>query len=81
MRGPVTGLLDPKHALDKIHESWSLFWLFPKHRRVAAGASLANSVTIRYQHDTSYRPSNLNLSNGAPSGYQAVAVVAAPTEA
>jgi uncharacterized protein (DUF2235 family) len=73
------GALDPKHALDKIHESWSLRWLFPKRRSIPSGASIANSVSIRCKADAGYRPSNLNLTDGVPSGYQSVAVVAEPT--
>jgi uncharacterized protein (DUF2235 family) len=72
------GALDPKHALDTIHESWNWRWLFPKHRTIDAGAGLANSVTIRCKADPGYRPSNLTLVGGVPAGYQSVAVVVEP---
>jgi hypothetical protein len=74
------GALDPKHALDTIHESWSLRWLFPKHRDIDAGAWIANSVNIRCKGDSGYRPSNLTLVGGVPTGYHSVGVVAEPAE-
>ena len=50
-----------------------------RHRDVRAGASLANSVVIRCQHDPDYRPKNLTLGNDdVPTGYQRVGVVAEP---
>jgi uncharacterized protein (DUF2235 family) len=73
------GAMDPKHALDKIHESWTIWWAFPKHRDIAPGSALANSVTIRCEHDSTYRPKNLALTNGLPTGYQSVTVVVEPT--
>jgi uncharacterized protein (DUF2235 family) len=74
------GAIDAKHALDTIHESWSLRWLFPKHRQIAADASVANSVAIRCRHDAQYRPKNLNLDAiGVPAGYASVMVVAEPS--
>jgi hypothetical protein len=45
---------------------------------VNAGASVANSIAIRCMHDPRYRPSNLNLPNGVPVGYQLIPVVAEP---
>lgn len=72
--------IEPKHALDTIHESWSLLWAFPKSREIATGSALANSVVIRCAHDPSYRPLNVMLVDGMPTGYGTVAVVAeAPT--
>jgi uncharacterized protein (DUF2235 family) len=73
------GAIDPKHALDTIHESWNLLWAFPRHRTVPAAASVANSVMLRCEYDPNYRPSNLDLSNGVPTGYDAVEVVTEPT--
>ena len=71
--------VDPKNALDTIHESWNLLWGFPRHRTIAANSSLANSVAIRCAHDSSYRPQNLTLTNGSPAaGYSIVSVVAPP---
>ena len=74
------GALDAKHALDTIHESWSLRWLFPKHRTIDANAWIANSVNIRCQGDSTYRPSNLTLVGGVPTGYHSVSVVVEPAE-
>jgi uncharacterized protein (DUF2235 family) len=75
------GAIDPKHALDHIHESWNVLWAFPKQRQVADGSELADSVIIRCMHDPSYRPTNLLLSDGIPNGYPVVDVVAAPATA
>jgi hypothetical protein len=72
------GVIDPSHALDTIHESWSLLWAIPKRRTVDPAASVSNSVTIRCQLDPSYRPENLTLQNGAPAGYRSVQVIAEP---
>jgi len=69
--------MDAKFALDTRHESWNILWGFWHHRDIAANASLSNSVVIRCQNDPSYRPSNLTLVNGSPSGYTIVPVVAA----
>jgi uncharacterized protein (DUF2235 family) len=68
--------LDAKYALDQIHESWNVLWLFPKSRTIANNSALGNSVAIRCQNDTSYQPGNLTLTNGAPAGsYQTMQVV------
>jgi uncharacterized protein (DUF2235 family) len=70
--------LDAKYALDTLHQSWNVLWGFPKPRSIASDASLSNSVVIRYQNDTSYRPGNLKFSGNAPaSGYTIVPVVTA----
>jgi uncharacterized protein (DUF2235 family) len=70
---------DAKFALDQIHESWNPLWLFPKSRPIVTPAILANSVTIRYEFDYSYRPNNLNLAAGVPgNSYQIEPVVAQP---
>jgi len=70
--------IDPKHALDVAHDSWSLWWGFPEVRSVPATAAIANSVGIRVQHfPTGYKPTNLNLTPGSPLGaYEVVTVVA-----
>jgi len=57
--------IDKKAALDTKHESWSPLWLFPKPRDIAQNATLANSVEVRCQIDSTYRPGNLAL---LPSG-------------
>ena len=74
------GAIEPKQALDTIHESWNLLWGFPKHRQVDRTAAVANSVTIRCQHDQSYRPTNLNLPHGVPVGYTSIPAVTEPVE-
>jgi uncharacterized protein (DUF2235 family) len=71
--------LGAKNALDALHDSWSVFWGFPKPRLVATSAALANSVGIRCQYDGTYRPNNLSYSGSALVGaYQPVPVVAPP---
>lgn len=65
-----------KYALDDIHESWSLLWGFPLARKIGQNVSLSNSVVVRCQHDSSYRPSNLTIANSVPgSGYAIVPTV------
>jgi uncharacterized protein (DUF2235 family) len=71
--------LDPKHALDAMHDSWSLAWGFPRARTIAAGSVIANSVAIRNQHDPSYHPPNLPASFPDPnSGMRVEHVLAVP---
>lgn len=68
--------LDSKYALDQIHESWNLAWLFPKSRSIANNSTLGNSVAIRCGNDSSYQPRNLTLNAGSPAvSYQVVRVV------
>src|SRR5579864_965847 len=78
------GVIDAKHALDKIHESWNIVWLFPRHRQIDKTAVLASSVSIRYFHDDTYRPQNLPLtsalSSGESVGYQVEPVVTPPPQ-
>ena len=57
--------IDAKYALDQKHESWNPAWVFPKSRPIAPDATVSNSVSIRCQHDASYRPGNLKLANPA----------------
>jgi uncharacterized protein (DUF2235 family) len=71
--------IDPKHALDTIHESWSPLWGFPQRRAMPQQASIANSVGIRITHDANYRPPNLNLVEGKlPPSSQISTVVGEP---
>jgi uncharacterized protein (DUF2235 family) len=56
--------LDPKYALDTLHGSWNVLWGFPRRRAIAANSVLANTVRIRSQHDSTYRPENLAFENG-----------------
>ncbi|MGB6449944.1 MAG: DUF2235 domain-containing protein [Steroidobacteraceae bacterium] len=69
--------IDQKDALDTKHESWSPLWLFPKPRVIAPDATLANSVTVRCQTDSTYRPGNLSLVNGVPGATYGTEVVVA----
>lgn len=56
--------MDPKFALDTKHESWNPLWAFPKRRTIEANSTIADSVFVRCQHDSSYRPENLNIPEG-----------------
>ena len=59
--------IDKTDALDTKHESWNPRWLFPKPRDIAPNATLANSITVRCQVDSTYRPGNLKLAaDGTP---------------
>lgn len=70
--------LDPKYALDQLHDSWTPLWGFPIPRNIPSGACLANSVLIRCQHGNSYTPGNLSFQSGIPaSTYQVFQVVGA----
>lgn len=60
--------VDPKYALDQKHESWNPLWTFPKSREVAQDATLSSSVSIRCQHDSSYRPGNLAFDDRSSGG-------------
>jgi hypothetical protein len=68
---------DEKYSLDAKHESWSPLWLFPRSRAVAENATLANSVNVRCQTDSSYRPGNLSLAGGVPGPAYAIETVVA----
>jgi uncharacterized protein (DUF2235 family) len=74
--------MDPKLALDTKHESWSVLWLFPKHRPIAAGSTISDSVSTRCEFDSSYRPANLTFSDGQlSSGYATAQVISQSTAA
>ena len=73
--------LDATNALDQIHESWSLLWLFPRSRTISPDSSLGNSVAIRCEYDVDYAPENLKLNNDVPAGTYAVVNVIAPAPA
>lgn len=51
--------LDPKHALDQAHDAWSPLWGFPTNRTPPAGSVFSPTVAVRWNNDTSYRPTNL----------------------
>ncbi len=71
--------INPNYALDTLHTSWTILCGFPKKRSIAPTSAIANSVLVRYQHDDTYRPSNLPFSNGAlPGTYQVIGVVGQP---
>jgi uncharacterized protein (DUF2235 family) len=68
--------MDPKYALDQKHESWNPLWAFPKRRPIVPESTLSDSVFVRCQNDSSYRPGNVNFVNGAPDpGYAKASVV------
>jgi uncharacterized protein (DUF2235 family) len=73
--------LGAKYALDTLHESWNVLWGFPRSRSIAANASLASSVVIRYQNDQSYRPGNLQFPGGAPASEHIIVSVVTPAQA
>ena len=69
--------VDPRHALDPKHESWSFKWLEPKIRLIDPHASISKTVQQRLLQDASYQPGSLKHSGGVlDSGYIAVDVVA-----
>ena len=70
--------LDPKLSLDTLHGSWNILWGFPRHRIIARNAILANSVLVRTEHDSSYRPDNLQFEAGTLSGEYGSTMVVAP---
>jgi uncharacterized protein (DUF2235 family) len=73
--------LDPKYALDQLHDSWAPLWGFPTPRSIPQTSAIANSVLIRCQHHNGYTPCNLSIQGGIPvPTYQVYPVVgAAPT--
>jgi len=56
--------MDPKYALDQKHESWNPLWAFPRPRDIDQASTIADSVFVRCQHDSSYRPGNLSFNDG-----------------
>ncbi len=71
--------LDPTYSLDKFHESWKVFCGFPIRRHIDEKACIANSVLVRCQDDSTWRPQNLKfVNNSLASGYQIVDVVSEP---
>ncbi|MFZ3214883.1 MAG: DUF2235 domain-containing protein [Candidatus Acidiferrales bacterium] len=74
--------LDPKHSADTLHDSWQLFYGFPRARTIPPGACLANSVQVRIAELAAYRPANLNLTTGNQlQDYAMVGVVSDPNGA
>jgi uncharacterized protein (DUF2235 family) len=72
--------LDPEYSLDKLHTSWNILSGFPRMRSIDKNAVLANSVLVRSQHDTSYRPTNLIFDNGVLSPKYGTATVVSPPQ-
>ena len=71
--------LSPEFALDVFHESWKFFCGFPTRRIIGERASIANSVAIRCEAESAWRPQNLSFENGAlASTYQIVSVCNLP---
>jgi uncharacterized protein (DUF2235 family) len=72
--------LDPKYALDQLHESWNPIWGFPKSRTIDSNASLSDSVVVRCQHDA-WQPRNIKLVNGIPApDYLIAPIVSQPAQ-
>jgi hypothetical protein len=69
--------VDPKEAIDTIHESWNLGWGFPQHRTIQPNSTIANSVAIRLAHVSGYNPSNLQLDGTQLANSYAIETVAA----
>jgi uncharacterized protein (DUF2235 family) len=71
--------LDAKYSLDTLHTSWNVLYGFPRVRSIDKNAVVSNSVLLRCQHDSAYRPVNLTFDNGAPAaGYGTEAIVGQP---
>jgi uncharacterized protein (DUF2235 family) len=74
--------VSPQFALDTIHESWSPQWFLPKLRNIVAGSAISNSVILRCQHDSNYRPRNLNFVGDAlAQGYSMIEIVGGGAQA
>jgi uncharacterized protein (DUF2235 family) len=71
------GTLPAEYALDAIRESWTPVFGPPHLRPIAAGAAVANSVSVRVQYALTYAPANLTLVDGPAlgDGYSMVNVV------
>jgi uncharacterized protein (DUF2235 family) len=65
----------PEYSLDKLHTSWNVFCGFPRERSIDKNAVLANSVQIRCENDSSYRPEHLTFDNGVLSSQYGTAKV------
>ncbi len=69
------------HALDRMHDSWSPLWGFPRIRAIPAGAAISNSAALRREHRPDYRPPNLPAAFPAdPGGFAIAAVVTPPPD-
>lgn len=70
--------LDPAYALDKLHESWTPLWGFPKRRSVPGNAVISDSVVVRCQHHDGWQPKNLDLQNCIPASHYSIEHVVTP---
>lgn len=69
-------MLEPKHALDQTHGSWSLLWGFAKHRQFPPGSTNSNSVVIRMENLGGHRPPNLpDGFSASPDGLQIATMI------
>lgn len=73
--------LDAKYALDKLHESWTPLWGFPRMRTIDKNSILADSVVVRCQHDNSWRPANLEFADGVPANHYGITRVMSQVQA
>jgi hypothetical protein len=74
--------INAENALGMKHESWNVVWGFPRSRAIDTAWALGNSVPIRYQSDSSYRPPNLSGNESALApGYRTETVVGPPPSA
>jgi uncharacterized protein (DUF2235 family) len=69
--------IDAKNAQGPAHDEWKVVpWGIPEHRAVPGQAVMANTVQMRLDSVTTYRPENLaGGSDGKLKGYQAVDVL------
>ena len=67
--------IPPEYSLDDYHESWKVFNGLPIHRTIDPNAMLANSVSVRCQHKSSYRPESLKFTKTGLSKQYPLAVV------
>jgi uncharacterized protein (DUF2235 family) len=69
---------NPALALDSKHESWEVLWGLPRRRSIDDHSVLADTVFLRCQHDQTYRPANLTITDGMPaSTYRVARIVSA----
>jgi hypothetical protein len=64
--------LNPEYSLDQTHESWTPLWGFPRRRPIDTSSILSNSVCVRCEYSSSYRPENLSFTSGALSSQYGV---------
>jgi uncharacterized protein (DUF2235 family) len=67
--------VDPKHSLDFLRDSWKVCWLFPKSRSVPNDSWISNSVDIRINQLSDYRPENLQVVSNHLGGYKIIKIV------